>query len=332
MHGKNLTGHLLKPRDSSDVSWLIFMLKNKNKEVRPMLRLWMGEEPFLMYQQLERDTADIQFPDMNFMKGTLDEKLYEACYMSPFLADKRYVLGYAGLGNPFLEKLVDEADSVQNDVVIILEGEIDKRKSVFKKAQKQKVICSFDRLDQSKFDGFCLFCLGGAKITEADYRYLKDRMAYGKRPDADLYTVRAWLGAIASAPQPVERKVIDHIVPEYTGGDAFGLFSRLVSKDSKGYFKLLDKLLEDDPHAGISILSVLLRNFRLAYKVALVGAQNAESEIGVDSWQLRSMTNVTEESAREAMKLLQQGVNDIKKGYPTRQLMSEISVKLLKLV
>ncbi len=297
-----------------------------------MLQVWLGDEPFLMYQRIDREVAEIQFPDMNFTKGNLDDRLYDSCFVSPFLADKRYVLVYAGMGNPLLEKLIDNAEAIENDVIVILEGEIDKRKSVFKKAQKKKVICSFDRLDQKKFNEFCLFCLAGTQITEDDYRYLKDRMAYGVRPDADLYTVRAWLGALASAPQPVERRYIDHIIPEYTGGDAFGLFSFLVSKDSKGYFRLLDKLLEEDPHSGISILSVLLRNFRLAYKVALVGAKDAEKETGVASWQLRSMSKVTMESAKEAMQLLQQGVNDIKKGYPARQLMSEISVRLLNLV
>lgn len=297
-----------------------------------MLQVWLGDEPFLMYQRIDREVAEIQFPDMNFTKGNLDDRLYDSCFVSPFLADKRYVLVYAGMGNPLLEKLIDNAEAVENDVIVILEGEIDKRKSVFKKAQKKKVICSFDRLDKKKFNEFCLFCLAGTQITEDDYRYLKERMAYGVRPDADLYTVRAWLGALASAPQPVERRYIDHIVPEYTGGDAFGLFSFLVSKDSKGYFRLLDKLLEEDPHSGISILSVLLRNFRLAYKVSLVGAKDAEKETGVASWQLRSMSKVTMESAKEAMQLLQQGVNDIKKGYPARQLMSEISVRLLNLV
>ena len=297
-----------------------------------MLQVWLGDEPFLMYQRIDREVAEIQFPDMNFTKGNLDDRLYDSCFVSPFLADKRYVLVYAGMGNPLLEKLIDNAEAIENDVIVILEGEIDKRKSVFKKAQKKKVICSFDRLDQKKFNEFCLFCLAGTQITEDDYRYLKDRMAYGVRPDADLYTVRAWLGALASAPQPVERRYIDHIIPEYTGGDAFGLFSFLVSKDSKGYFRLLDKLLEEDPHSGISILSVLLRNFRLAYKVALVGAKDAEKETGVASWQLRSMSKVTMESAKEAMQLLQQGVNDIKKGCPARQLMSEISVRLLNLV
>lgn len=297
-----------------------------------MLQVWLGDEPFLMYQRIDREVAEIQFPDMNFTKGNLDDRLYDSCFVSPFLADKRYVLVYAGMGNPLLEKLIDNAEAIENDVIVILEGEIDKRKSVFKKAQKKKVICSFDRLDQKKFNEFCLFCLAGTQITEDDYRYLKERMAYGVRPDADLYTVRAWLGALASAPQPVERRYIDHIIPEYTGGDAFGLFSFLVSKDSKGYFRLLDKLLEEDPHSGISILSVLLRNFRLAYKVALVGAKDAEKETGVASWQLRSMSKVTLESAKEAMQLLQQGVNDIKKGYPARQLMSEISVRLLNLV
>lgn len=297
-----------------------------------MFQVWLGDEPFLMYQRIDREVAEIQFPDMNFTKGNLDDRLYDSCFVSPFLADKRYVLVYAGMGNPLLEKLIDNAEAIENDVIVILEGEIDKRKSVFKKAQKKKVICSFDRLDQKKFNEFCLFCLAGTQITEDDYRYLKERMAYGVRPDADLYTVRAWLGALASAPQPVERRYIDHIIPEYTGGDAFGLFSFLVSKDSKGYFRLLDKLLEEDPHSGISILSVLLRNFRLAYKVALVGEKDAEKEIGVASWQLRSMSKVTMESAKEAMQLLQQGVNDIKKGYPARQLMSEISVRLLNLV
>jgi len=297
-----------------------------------MLQVWLGDEPFLMYQRIDREVAEIQFPDMNFTKGNLDDRLYDSCFVSPFLADKRYVLVYAGMGNPLLEKLIDNAEAIENDVIVILEGEIDKRKSVFKKAQKKKVICSFDRLDQKKFNEFCLFGLAGTQITEDDYRYLKDRMAYGVRPDADLYTVRAWLGALASAPQPVERRYIDHIIPEYTGGDAFGLFSFLVSKDSKGYFRLLDKLLEEDPHSGISILSVLLRNFRLAYKVSLVGAKDAEKETGVASWQLRSMSKVTMESAKEAMQLLQHGVNDIKKGYPARQLMSEISVRLLNLV
>lgn len=288
-----------------------------------MLSLWLGNEPYLMNSEIEKQKSVLQYPEMNFIKGELDASTYDACFTMAFFDDARKLFLYSEQKNAFLESLLD-ADDIPNDVVIILVGDLDKRKTSYKTAEKKKLFRYFNRLDYKGFNSFCREALGDYPISAEDYAYLCERMAYGKRPDADLYTIKQWLGQISSVSQ-LTKEIIDHLIPEYSEDDVFRLISYLVRGDGKGYFKLLDRLLEGDPKGGISILSVLLRNFRLAYKAAIA----SENELGIPEWQFKSVRGVGEEKARKAMMLLQEGVNRIKSGFPQKPVITEISCRIL---
>lgn len=290
-----------------------------------MLSIWLGDEPYLMNSEIEKQRSLLQYPAMNFVKGVLDASSYDACYTMAFFDDARKLFLYSDQKNLFLESLID-ADDIPNDVAVILTGELDKRKSSYKKAEKKKLFRHFGRLNSREFDSFCRECLEGATVSKEAYAYLQGRMAYGKREDADLYTVKQWLGQIVSVPQ-LTKDVIDHLIPEYSEDNVFKLISYMANGDGKGYFKLLDRLLEGDPKGGISILSVLLRNFRLAYKAAVAG--DAVEELGISPWQLKSVRGISEDKARESMRLLQESVNRIKGGCPQKPVISEVSCRIL---
>lgn len=285
-----------------------------------------------MHCQIRKDTSGIPFPEFNTVKGVLDDRTYEACFLSPFLTDRKCLYLTAKAKDRLLEKLVSVSDDIENDVNIIIDGEFDKRSTVYRQAAKKKVLRSFDRLDGKKFNDFCLFSLKGAQITPDTFRYLVGRMQYGIRDDCDLYTVRNWLSALASGPQPIDACIIDQVIPEYIPAKVYRLFEFLSARDAESYFKLLDKLNAEDPHSGIGTLSMLLRSFRIAYKVSLVGAADAPSLLGLSAWEMKGTGSVGKEKAEKAMHLLQDGVNLIKKGYPAVQVTQELSCRLFSLL
>lgn len=273
-----------------------------------------------MQQEVRKETAGIEMPEFNVSKSEyLDENTYEACFISPLLAEKRYVVTYSDLKNPYLKYLLD-AD-VENEVRVIL-TDTDKRSAVYKQAEKAGVIRTFDRLKGKSFESFVLYHLKGCQITPSVYAHLIERMQYGVRPEADLYTIECWLNALASAPQPISVDVINHIIPEHVDADAFRLFDALIKKDSVRYFMNLNRLLEEDKNAGIGILSLLLRNYRISYKASLAG--NAESEIGVPAWQIKRVPD-----ALGAIKLLQEAVNDLKRGRSALPVLITVSYRLM---
>lgn len=297
-----------------------------------MVEIWLGDEPYLIYCQVQKDASGIPFPEFNVVKGELTQETYESCFMEPFMADRKRLFLTAKSKNSLLERLVSEADSVPNDVSVILEDEFDKRTALYKQAVKRKAIRMFGRLNGRDFERFCLHHLQNAQITGETYRFLIGRMQYGVREDCDLYTVRNWLSALASGPQPIEPGVVSHVVPEYVPGEVFRLFSFLAGRDAEGYFKLLDRLNGEDPHSGIGTLSMLLRSFRIAYKVSLVGAEDAPEVLGLSPWQMKGLGGISRKSAEAAMHLLQDGVNLIKKGHSAVQVTQEVSCRLFPIM
>jgi DNA polymerase-3 subunit delta len=290
-----------------------------------MVQIWLGNEPFLMNEEMRKAETSVECPEMDFIKGDLDEDNFYACDTAPMFSQKKLLFLYSSEKNPFLERLVE--DGASNDVVVIMTGEVDKRRSVYKKAEKKKLIRNFGRLNAREFDSFCRKQLEGVSMSNEVYGYLTQRMAYGKREDCDLYAVANWLGQIATAPQ-LNKTVIDHLIPEYQEEDVFRLFSLLTAKNGAGYFKMLDRLLESDPKGGIGIMSVLLRNFRVAYKAAVAGSE-AVALIGIPDWQLRSMKGITMDTAKECMNILQESVNRIKAGFPQRIAVMDASSRIL---
>lgn len=293
-----------------------------------MLQVWLGDETYLMNEEIEKTKASLACPEMDFIKGDLDESNFYACDMASFFADKKVLFLYSSLKNPYLERLSDAIP--YNDVAVILTGEIDKRLAIWKKFEKKKLIRSFGRLSAREFDAFCRKNLEGSEISNEDYGYLIQRIAYGKRENCDLYTVRNFIGQLVSAPQ-INKEMIDYLIPEYQEEDVFRLFSFLSAKDGKQYFGLLDRLLESDPKGGIGILSVLLRNFRIAYKASVAGKEAAEL-IGVTDWALRPVQGIKQETAKECMNILQEAVNRIKSGFPQRIAVMEASSRLIKIM
>lgn len=293
-----------------------------------MLSIWFGNEPYLMKNEIDRKYTETECPEMNFFRGELNDTNYSACFMGAMFAEQRVLILSSAIKNPLLEALVDS--DTDNDISVIITDDIDRRLSVYKKAEKKKLLREFGRLGTKEFDSFCRELLANTVISQEAYGYLLRRMAYGKRENCDLYTIKAWLGQISSAPQ-LDEKLIDHIIPEYTEDDVFRLFSLLAAKDGGQYFRLLDSLLEGDPKSGINILSVLLRNFRIAYKAAVAG-NSAEKELAIPAWQLRPMRGIDMEAAKGCMTLLQESVNRIKTGYPQRSAVSETSCRILSIL
>ncbi len=291
-----------------------------------MLKIWYGAEPYLIQTAKAKEKAEIENPDLNVIDcgDELDEEAYNKCYDSAFFAEKKYlVFTAADLKNPYIAKLI--ADEPDNEVRIIV-SKFEANLKVAKSLRPDQVK-EFKRLSEADIPKFVKYFLSKWKtnIREKDFDYLISRIGYPTRPDCDLYTVKNWLQALFSL-EEVTREDIDFVIPPEENANAFALFKLLSEGQAQKYFALADKLLITED--AIGLLSLLLSNFRIAYKASLVTG-NPEKEIGVPKYRI---TTLPEEICTKSMTLLQDGVNAIKSGENGRDVFVRTSGDLFVLL
>ena len=291
-----------------------------------MLKIWYGEEPYLMSTAKAKEKANIENPDINIVDNgdELDETAINQCYESAFFADKKYlVFKAADLKNPFIAKLI--AEEPDNEVRIIV-SKFESNLKVAKSLKKEQVQ-EFKRLADKDIPAFIKFFLvkWPTKVREEDFKYLISRIGYSGRTNCDLFTVRNWLQQLFSL-EEVTKADIDAVIPEEESANAFALFRLLVDGKKDKYFALAERLLISED--AIGLLSLLLSNFRIAYKAGLAKG-SPESEIGVPKFRIYSLP---EGKCRSCMSAIQDGVNAVKNGEDGRNIYMRISAELMTLL
>lgn len=298
--------------------------KGARGKPRNMLKIWYGAEPYLIQSLKAKEEALVENPEFNVIDfgDELDETAYNQCYETGFFTDKKYlVFTTADLKNPYIAKLIE--NEPENEVRIIVskfEANLKVAKSL-----KPEQVQEFKRLSDKDMPKFVKYFLSKWKtnIRETDFNYLITRIGYSGRENCDLYTVKNWLQELFSLDE-VTKADIDFVIPPDEKANAFALF-KLLSEGEK-YFELAEKLLVTEE--AIGLLSLLLSNFRIAYKVSIVTG-NPEGEIGVPKYRI---ANIPEETCIKGMSLLQEGVNAIKSGENGRDVFIRISGGLITLL
>lgn len=284
-----------------------------------MLSVLYGNEPYLIediVKKAQMEVSDISFAKFNDFSHDVIE--YAAQY--PFCGTKQVAIVYMSTldKNDILTDYIDNP-SVTTDIYISV-GEVDKRTSLYKKLLKENMLHECNKLNQELFQKFVLREIkrNNSKIDKETFFYFQKQSGYFESADVTLHTINIYLKQLAYNDQDgiITKDDIDIFITETLDQTSLSLAKFLLKQEETEMFNLA-KMLIDKKENPITMLSLITRSFRLAYKATLyeeLGAKEIATLIGVPTYQFKDGLMYKAEILEKALDCLQDGVNQIKEG------------------
>lgn len=283
-----------------------------------MIVLLCGNEPYLINHYKRAYAENLSFKEMNlFRTEEFTQEVYELCQQYPIIDSKRVV--YLTLDELKETDLLDEyfkSPVVTTDLIITAQN-IDKRTKIYKKLQSMNSVLEYNKLTEKMLSSFILSIIkkNNGSITEKGFEKLVGRINYFRDDNCNLYTVKTYVEQLLYAGNAITPELVDMVIEKTIDEQIFVLSNYLVEKDSFHLFELIDHLIQNK-ESPIGILSLLLRNFRLAYKISISSgdSKKAATELGVPLMQIGLFRNLPYEVVNTSMDLLQSAIKRIKYG------------------
>lgn len=218
------------------------------------------------------------------------------------------------------EKEISKSDEWLNDLIVTVPAPHTKLK-VYKKLIRYGEHFTFDKLEGKELRSYVLRGLKqlNASMTEEAYAMFIKRSGYHEKAEITLYTISIQLKQLAYADSNITVNTIEAIIPKFLDEDMMKLSSLLFGRDGKGFMDLVMDLLASK-HEPISMLGLLLRSFRIAYKANLFRDKRDEELcrlLNLSSWQMSAFNevrNLSEQQILECIHILEEAATDIKSG------------------
>lgn len=272
------------------------------------VKLLLGTELYLINKMLAEKTAELLYPQFNLRLSEVFEKediLF--CQMAPFF-DQKKILILKPEKNFDDKLLVEQLDNFDNIEIYLLYPNIDKRKTLYKKLQKNPII--FNKLGPAKLKKFISTEL---PLSDDLMDFFIDYIGYLKTDDVSLYNVENAMCRLKNL-SVINKEAIENLVDRCLEDNIFKVVdSILLLKDNA--IDLLDEVLEKGIDK-IALLSLLGSNLLDLYKIKL--ADNKTAKLGIKEFRLQSLrkfNNISAETSFKAMEICFDYVEHIKKGY-----------------
>lgn len=269
-----------------------------------------GSEPYLVKAYRDSVVKGISMPDMNIMESdqfTATER--DFARQAPFLDLRRVlILKFDKLSaNELLEKYLKEP-SAKTDLFIFVK-EVDKRTSLYKRFPKEG-IKQFDK-DSGRLQRWILGYLKkhGCRITEQAYAELTARINY-EMDDVNLYHVQSALKKLCSTSEDITPDLVKRMIPLNEKEDVFRLIELIDRKETRELFHQADIMLQNGEQNVIGTLSLLLRSYRILYKVSVCGCSLKDAGVYYRTY----VPTLSGQEAQKSMDIIQEVINGIKNG------------------
>lgn len=231
-----------------------------------------------------------------------------------------------------MERALRQGKTAPNDLVVSIRHP-NKRLKVYKQLEQMGKCCTCNKLDSNELASYVRRGLRklNAGMTDGAYQLLVSRSCYFEKDEITLYAMNTYLKQLAFSSRDITEEIVDAILPKFLDEDIRKLSSLLFDKEPSAFFDLVADLLEGKQEP-ISMLGMLLRNFRIAYKMQLfrdkTDKQIAEL-LGLSEWQMRSISrarNLTMEQITACIAILQEAAANIKAGRMAGQVAFKIAM------
>lgn len=276
--------------------------------------LVFGNEPYLLAAYRRKITEGIAMPDINIL---VTEQFTEAerdfAKQAPFLDPCRVLVIQAEKlsSNELLEKYLK--NPAQSTNLYLFVKEVDKRLTLYKAFGKDHVR-QFDK-DSGMLQNWVLQYIKkeGCQITREAYAELVGRINYDM-DDVSLYDVQSALRKLCTTDKVITPELVKRLVPENEKEDVFGLVQLIDEKRTVELFHQADLMIQRDEQNVIGTLSLLLRSYRILYKISVGGCSLKDAGVYYRTF----VPRLTGTQASQGMDIIQDAVNGIKSGRYTQ--------------
>lgn len=298
-----------------------------------MIQFLTGNEPLLINEYKRSVIKDLENVDFNYLHSSNcgpDEIQY--AFAQPFFSDRK-VLALTLTDLSEAEEMSTYFESpAETTYLLITSSKVDKRGKIYKLFKNNGWIKEFDKVDVSRLRQYILSIIkkyGGA-ITEDAFSLLLKRLNYQNDENCNLYTVRTRVKEVLFFNSEITVDVVNAILDKTIDEDIFALSNHLLKGDRLEVFSLVQHLL-DKKEQPIAILSLLLRNFRVALKAQYFSNVNqAATEIGVSPYQLKPYVGASNDVLTFGLELMQSSIRKIKQGVNGPQILKLTLAMLLE--
>lgn len=272
--------------------------------------LIFGTEPYLIKAYREKVVKGISMPDMNILESNqFTDTERDFARQAPFLDARRVlILQFDKLSaNELLEKYLKEP-SAKTDLFLFVK-EIDKRLALYKRFPEGG-IKQFDKAPEM----LKRWILGylkkqNCRITEKAYAELLGRINY-EMDDVNLYHVQSALKKLCSTSEDITPELVKRLVPVNEKEDVFRLIELIDRRETRELFHQADIMLQGGEQNVIGTLSLLLRSYRILYKVNVGGCSLRDAGVYYRTY----VPNLSGRQAEKGIQIIQEIINGIKGG------------------
>lgn len=276
--------------------------------------LVFGNEPYLLHAYRTEAVKGVAMPEFNVMEAeqfTQTER--DFAKQMPFMGSRRVLIVSLEklAANELLEKYLKEP--AQGTDLYIFAGEVDKRLSLYKKFPKEN-IKQFDKdMDMLKKWILGYIKRQNCKITKEAYEEFLMRINY-EMEDVNLYHVKSALSRLCATQDEITAELVRRLVQPNEKEDIFQLICLIDKGKVTELFHQADLIIQNGSQNVIGTLSLLLRSYRILYKVNVCGC--SLQDVGVHH--RTYIPKMTLEQADAGIDIIQKAVNGIKGGRYTQ--------------
>lgn len=272
--------------------------------------LVVGDEPFLIDKFKRELVAKIEVPEFNLLETTefSNEEKKFISRVSLFGGKKVIILNVGNLKE--CEEAVHFATDSQSDTELyIFSDNIDKRSKVYKSFSNNE-IKRFNKYTADKLRNSILQYVqkAGCKITKDAFERYVELVNYFSE-EVNLYDVQHSLERLVAF-QQITKEVVESIVLDSGTEDIFSLIQLITEKKHSAVFRQADLILKNQKNNVIGILALLIRSYRLAYKMQVCSCSLEDLGIKYRTF----IPRLSIEKCHEAMNIIEETTNHIKRG------------------
>ena len=149
----------------------------------------------------------------------------------------------------------------------------------------------------------------GCRITEQAYTELTARINY-EMEDINLYYVQSALKKLCSTSEEITPDLVKRMIPLNEKEDVFRLIEMIDRKNTTELFHQADIMLQNGEQNVVGTLSLLLRSYRILYKVSVCGCSLKDAGVYYKTY----IPSLSGKQAQRSMDTIQEIINGIKNG------------------
>jgi len=274
------------------------------------IKLYYGDEP---YRLMERKEAlkKVEYPEMNlYLTDGFDQEAYEYAFQLPFLAKEKTIIVNLETcsGTELLLEYMQNPVSSTNLYLFV--RQMDMRSTLAKNFPKESLVeypkYTSQELDE-KIITYVQKC--GKKIPQGVLRAVKEKLQYDNE-EVSFFDVRNELSKLCAVSDDIiSMESVDELVSVNETENVFALMQMILDHKAGQLFHEAELILENRNNV-IQVLSLLLRNYRIAWKASFLGMER-EKDIGVHP---RAIIHLPCEVCINSMDYIQDAISGIKGG------------------